>query len=191
MLKVFFFFVEFRPWCLPSSKQELLWLLLKLTPEKCLWVIFKFHFHRRIRLRDREDAFFPEKLTFNKESKAKVFPLQARLCPRGCVELQLYSSMTTALEAGEWSAARLGRTLPPGKTRYPLYRKLGGPQGRSGWAENLDPPGFDPRTVQPVVSRYTDWATRPTHTFKYFLQTHAHIQKYKQKHEMLWCLGIM
>jgi hypothetical protein len=25
------------------------------------------------------------------------------------------------------------------------------------------PPGFDPRTVQPAVSRYNDWATRPTH----------------------------
>jgi len=24
------------------------------------------------------------------------------------------------------------------------------------------PPGFDPRTVQPLSSRYTDWATRPT-----------------------------
>jgi hypothetical protein len=24
------------------------------------------------------------------------------------------------------------------------------------------PPGFDPRTVQPVGSRYTDYATRPT-----------------------------
>jgi hypothetical protein len=24
------------------------------------------------------------------------------------------------------------------------------------------PPGFDPRTVQPVAIRYTDWATRPT-----------------------------
>jgi hypothetical protein len=24
------------------------------------------------------------------------------------------------------------------------------------------PPGFDPRTVQPVVSRYTDYATQPT-----------------------------
>jgi hypothetical protein len=24
-------------------------------------------------------------------------------------------------------------------------------------------PGFDPRTVQPVASRYTDWATWPTH----------------------------
>jgi len=25
--------------------------------------------------------------------------------------------MTAALEGGEWSAARAGRTLPPGKTR--------------------------------------------------------------------------
>ena len=70
--------------------------------------------------------------------------------------------MTTALEGGEWSAAHPGRALPPGKTWYPLYRKLGGPQGRSGRAENLAPPGFDPWTVQPVVSRYIDWATRPT-----------------------------
>jgi hypothetical protein len=45
--------------------------------------------------------------------------------------------MTSALEGGEWSAARPGRTLPPGKTWYPFYRMLGGPQGRSGRAENL------------------------------------------------------
>ena len=64
--------------------------------------------------------------------------------------------MTAALEEHEWSAARPGRTLPPGKTRYPLYRRLGGPQGRPGRAENLDPPGFDPRTVQAGVSGYTD-----------------------------------
>jgi len=70
--------------------------------------------------------------------------------------------MTAALEGGEWSAARPGRTLPPGKTRYPLYRRLGGPQDRSGWAENLVPTGIRSRTVQFVVSRYTDWATRPT-----------------------------
>jgi len=72
--------------------------------------------------------------------------------------------MTAALEGSEWSAARPGRTLPPGKTRYPLYRRLGGPQGRSGRAENLVPTGIRSRTVQPVVSRYTDWATRPTTT---------------------------
>jgi len=70
--------------------------------------------------------------------------------------------MTAALEGGEWSAARPGRTLAPGKTRYPLYRRMGGLQGRSGRAENLFPPGILFRTVQPVVSHYTDWATRST-----------------------------
>jgi hypothetical protein len=49
--------------------------------------------------------------------------------------------------------------LPPGKTRYLLYRKLGGPQGRSGRVRKISPPpGFDHRTVQPVASRYTDYA---------------------------------
>jgi len=69
--------------------------------------------------------------------------------------------MTAALEGGEWSAARLGRTFPPGKTRHPFYRSLGGPQGRSGRAENLVPTGIRSRTVQPVISRYTHWATLP------------------------------
>ena len=64
--------------------------------------------------------------------------------------------MTTALEGGEWSAARPVRTLPPGKTRYPLYRRLGGPQGWSGREENLAPPGFDPRTVHTVVAIPTE-----------------------------------
>ena len=41
---------------------------------------------------------------------------------------------------GEWSAARSGRTLPLGKTRYPLYRRVGGPQGRSGQVRKISPP---------------------------------------------------
>jgi len=60
--------------------------------------------------------------------------------------------MTAAPEGGEWSAARPGRTLPPGKTRYPLHGRLGGPQGRSGRAEILDPTGIRFRTVQPGSS---------------------------------------
>jgi hypothetical protein len=44
--------------------------------------------------------------------------------------------MTPGLEGGEWSAARPGRTLPPGKTRYPLYRGLGGPQGAK-YSDNI------------------------------------------------------
>jgi hypothetical protein len=50
-------------------------------------------------------------------------------------------------------------SLLPGKARYPLYRRLGGPHGRYGRVRKIPlPPGFDPRIVQPVVSRYTDWA---------------------------------
>ena len=53
--------------------------------------------------------------------------------------------------------------LTPGKNRYPLYKRLRGPHGRSEqvW-KILRPPGFDPRTVEPVESRHTDWAMPAT-----------------------------
>jgi len=69
-------------------------------------------------------------------TEKKGFPVTGLVWPRG-------------------SAARPGRTLPPGKTRYPFYRRLGGTQGRSGRAEILVPNGIRSRTIQPVVSRYT------------------------------------
>jgi hypothetical protein len=54
--------------------------------------------------------------------------------------------------------------LPPGMTRYPLYRSLGRHLGRSWRVLKISlPPGFDPQTVQLVASRYTDWAI-PAHT---------------------------
>ena len=70
-----------------------------------------------------------------------------------CIALLFHDRGT---RRGEWSAARPGRTLPPGKSQYPFYRRLGGPQSRSGRAENLVPTGIQTRIVQPVVSRYTD-----------------------------------
>jgi hypothetical protein len=55
--------------------------------------------------------------------------------------------------------------LPPGKEPwYPLDRRLGGPQSRSGQRgeeQILDPTGTripTPSVVQPVASRYTDYA---------------------------------
>jgi hypothetical protein len=40
-----------------------------------------------------------------------------------------------------------------GKTWYPLYRRLGRPQDRSGHVRKISPPlGFDPQTIQPVAS---------------------------------------
>ena len=58
--------------------------------------------------------------------------------------------MTAALEGDEWSAARPSRILPQGKTRYLLYRRLGGPKGLSERAEYLVPTGIRSRTVQVV-----------------------------------------
>jgi len=61
---------------------------------------------------------------------------------------------------GEGSTSSSGRSLLPRKTRYPLYRRLGGPHGRSGQERKISPPpGFDPRTVQPVANP-TDMSTR-------------------------------
>ena len=61
------------------------------------------------------------------------------------------------IEGGEGSMSSPGRYLPPGKSRYPLYRRMGGPQVRSGQVRKISPPPrFDPRTLQPVASRYTD-----------------------------------
>ena len=48
--------------------------------------------------------------------------------------------MTTTLEGGEGSASRPGRSLPPRKNRYPLYRRLDGPRGRSGEVRKISPP---------------------------------------------------
>jgi hypothetical protein len=54
--------------------------------------------------------------------------------------------------------------LTPRKDRVPIVQEVGwAPWSVWTSAENIAPQEFDPRTVQPVASRYTDWATRPTH----------------------------
>ena len=58
-----------------------------------------------------------------------------------------------------WSTPRPDCFTPWKETQYPLYRRLGGPQIRSGRVRKISPlPGFDLRTVHPVASRFTDWA---------------------------------
>ena len=58
---------------------------------------------------------------------------------------------------GEWSAARDGRTLPPGKFAVPILQEAGWAPGAGlGRAENLVPNGIRLRNVQPLVSLYTD-----------------------------------
>jgi hypothetical protein len=60
--------------------------------------------------------------------------------------------------------------LPSGKTQYPLYRRLCGPQGQSGRVWKISPPpGFDPRTVQSVASCYANCPI-PAHCVLYVLK---------------------
>jgi hypothetical protein len=48
--------------------------------------------------------------------------------------------------------------LPLGMTWYPLDRRLGGSQGQPGQVGIISlPPGFNPQTVQPVASHYTNY----------------------------------
>jgi hypothetical protein len=50
----------------------------------------------------------------------------------GGVEIQL-SAFTSALDGGKWSTSRTIRFTPGGKVpRYPVERRLSGPQSRSG-----------------------------------------------------------
>ena len=97
--------------------------------------------------------------------KAKVRPATGQEGP----ELEYRCSSTPSLSSALMGGGGQGHTLvalPPGKTRYPLYRRLVGAQDRSGRVRKIWPlPGFDPRTVKPVASCCTDWAIADhTHT---------------------------
>jgi len=62
--------------------------------------------------------------------------------------------------------------LSPEKDPVPIVQEAGWTSGPV-WTgtENLAPPGFYPRTVQPVGSRYTEYATRLTIFHHTFLET--------------------
>ena len=75
--------------------------------------------------------------------------------------------LTSSRDGGGWSNSRPGRFTPGEEPRCSAKGKLDGPQRRCEHfrgAENLVPLlEFEPRTVQPVASRYTDRAVRDTY----------------------------
>jgi len=99
---------------------------------------------------------------------------------------------------GECSTPRTGRFTSGKEIRYSLYRRLGKPQGRSGRVRKISPPPvFDPRTVQPVASRYTDCAI-PVHLIhvipfrNYCIQVGARyfsLLKSSGAHPVFWRIG--
>jgi len=77
-----------------------------------------------------------------KGKKVKCTLVQAlRLCTGRTTHRERRGIALLFLDYGtRRSASRPGRSLPPWKTRYPLYRRLGGLQGRSGHVRRIPPP---------------------------------------------------
>jgi hypothetical protein len=75
--------------------------------------------------------------------------------PGGVLEIQLYSFSNLGARCGWWLTPRLGRFTFRKETRHSFYRRPSAPQGRFERVGKISPPpGFDPKTVQPVVSVY-------------------------------------
>jgi hypothetical protein len=67
------------------------------------------------------------------------------VCHHISTGLYFHVFLTSARNGSEWSAPRLGRIAPGKVTRYPLSRKVGGPQSRCGCYEenkSLGPTGM-------------------------------------------------
>ena len=108
-------------------------------------------------------------LTFNvySKGKGKVRPRTGHEGPEGEQSNRSTLSLTSALDGYGWSKPCPGRfTPPPGKeTRYPLCRRLGGPQVRLGRVQKISPPlRFDPRTSSPQRVAIPTTLSRPTLT---------------------------
>jgi hypothetical protein len=93
--------------------------------------------------------------------KCKFRPRTGREGPEGEQRYSSILSLTSALDGGGWLTTRPGRFTPGKGFRFLLCRRLGGSQGRSVRVQKISPsPGFDPRILHPVASRYTTTLTR-------------------------------
>jgi hypothetical protein len=91
------------------------------------------------------------------KAKGKIRPITSHEGPEEEKRYSSTLSLTSALAGGGRSTPRPGRLTPGKENRYPLYRRLGGPKGRTGRVRKISPPpGFDAGTIQPVARRYTE-----------------------------------
>ena len=73
-----------------------------------------------------------------KGKEGKVHPGTGQEGPEGEYRYTSTLSLTSALD-GVRGQLHARAPLPPVETRYPLYRRLGGPQGRSGRERKISP----------------------------------------------------
>jgi len=110
-----------------------------------------------------------------------------------------------ALEEGEGSALRPGRSLSPGKARYTFYRRMGGPQGWSGQVRKISHPTGIRTPNRPARSPSLYRLSYPVHinTTNHYLITSYATEKdinmcnisigknnYNKLYTVLSCLGV-
>ena len=90
------------------------------------------------------------------KGKGKGHPITGHEGPEGELRYSSTLSLTSVLDSVSGHSL-VPTALLPGKTRYPLYNRLDGPQGLSERVRKISPnTRYDPRTLQPLASRYTD-----------------------------------
>ena len=73
------------------------------------------------------------------KGKGTVHPITGHEGPKREWRYSSTLSLTSALD-GVGGQRHAPAVLRPGKTQYPLYKRLGGSQGRSGWVRKISPP---------------------------------------------------
>jgi hypothetical protein len=83
---------------------------------------------------------------------------KGKMQPRQVTKAQRQSRCVAVLSLSPWHQIAKGgqhhnpAALSLGQTWYHLYRRLGGPQGLSGWEWKVSPPVvFNPQTVHPIA----------------------------------------
>jgi hypothetical protein len=92
--------------------------------------------------------------------------------PGGVKRYSFTLSLTSALDGDGWLRPCPGRFTPGKETRYPLYRRLGGHQGRSARMGKISPPpGFHPRKSRPCRVAIPTELSRPSRKYGARTQT--------------------
>ena len=104
--------------------------------------------------------------------KVKVPPLQATKALRAGRGIAVHNFIPLYWWWGGGSVPRYGRFTPRERPRYPLYRRLGGPQGRSGRVGKISPPTgirSADRPARSVVAVPTELSRQPNLSVSFWI----------------------
>ena len=97
-----------------------------------------------------------------------------------------YTFLTSVLD-GVGGQRHAPTTFPLGKTRYPLHRRLGGPQVWSGWVRKISPPTGIRSLDRPASSKLLYWLSYSGPALHYGTKKSFKIQNYYKSTKNIYC----